>query len=131
MDRINRENPPSDGKITSAKHGIIEAKIDPSDLSAPAENPLPLAMVSFNAYNTTQTAQLSFIDGITRTTELLNQGAEFIPFQIKSEEAEALHRAMGGKRQLVQATTYVVPPNIRANRIFSYYDQLEADDFEL
>ena len=125
MHRINEEFPPSTGKQRSAEQGLLAALVVPSDSFSPPENPLPMAKVNFNDFNQTHALQMSVTDGIARTTEMLTQGAEFVPLQVRNSESMALHKAVGGALPPVPATHYVVPPDIRMGRVNAYYRSID------
>jgi hypothetical protein len=87
MDAINRceHNPWLLRKQLQAREGIESARAD-----AKIMNPLPMASAVL-CFGT----EIRFDDGITRTTELVYQKAEFVPLQVPRNHSDSLHGMIG------------------------------------
>ena len=109
-------------KIRDARQGIASAVI-PSGNFPFSENPLPMAIVGPDYRDG---IGISFGDGVTRTHELVNMGADFIPLQAEVERAQYIQDLVGGSRPYEMASRYVVAPDVRQGRLNAHYDRTIA-----
>lgn len=123
MDKINAREHPAylDYKHTEAKKGLALARKPNNDYPAYGEfSSLPMGMINCSRYED-GTIHVGFIDGITRTTELIIQGAEFVPLQINTDKAKLLQELVGGNLPPRLASDYIVPPEIQRERMLTWY----------
>jgi hypothetical protein len=115
MDKINEKSDAAylRGKHIHAKKGLLEAQKDSSELVGrvfPSEldNPLPMARVYCFSLGG-EPPRIEFSDGITRTTELIFQQAQFVPLQATDREASLLHSLVGGERMPQAVSSFIRP----------------------
>ena len=119
MKEVNRGYDPVglQSKVAAANRGILQAAILPE--TTDALHTLPMAKV--NCLILHGKAQVSFSDGMTRTTQLLFLGAEFVPLEVSSKEAELLHKLVGNGKATVPAADFIIPSDVRIARMTEYY----------
>lgn len=109
-----------------ARQGLLSAKTEittPTAIVTPVGSPLPMPyMGCFTEIKKVREGfwrrsviqerpMIGFIDGVTRSLELLKQGAAFIPIEVHHREAAQLH-AMGGLKPPESVAAYAVPPDV-------------------
>jgi plasmid fertility inhibition factor len=151
MQKILKENPVWYGanglKRASARRGLLAAKTEvtePYAILLPEGNPLPMPLAGarerpkikfdmkpvherkknfFQRFLPQPSVQFGFTNGITRTFELLAQGAEFVPLETNRKEAAFFHQLVGGTKEPESVRNYTVPASVREETERSYYQQ--------
>ncbi len=98
-------------KRKNARHGLLEAKTEVTSrisIIRPGSNPLPMAEGGFITKIETfrsrflrrqlerEVPAIGFTNGITRTLELIAQGAEFVPLEVQNSAVELTQQMVGG-----------------------------------
>ena len=84
------------------------------------EKMMGMARVSCFAING-EPPRIGFSDGVRRTTELVAQGAAFVPLQVPTKEARLLQEAVGGNLSPQPAAAYVLPDEVYRERMLAEY----------
>jgi len=107
----------------SALSAATATSNDPMPVCGLNEHPIPIAIVNCWTFRPDGKPDVTFTDGITRTGQLIRMGAEFVPVQVATGEAELLHKTVGGVLPPRPASDYIVPHDIRMEKMTAYYAQ--------
>ncbi len=101
------------GKHLDAGHGLYAAEaVAHNGYFVPRESPLPMASIGSIGWSADR--PLNFNDGITRTTELIRQGAEIVPLQVNNALARDVHQLVGAEGTYPQsAADFIKSPGFR------------------
>jgi hypothetical protein len=129
-------------KRAYAKKGLLSARTEVTELLTvitPDGNPLPMPYVGasidtervsrglFRRSAIQQVPRIGFSNGITRTFELLAQGAEYIPLEVSNESAALLHKLVGG-RPAESVRNFTVSRSVALEQMRLYYKRQQAPD---
>lgn len=69
----------------------------------------PLTMPRAGLFTHQGQKTISFSDGLTRSAALVRAGAKFVPLQVFSHEARAIHMLVGTDRPPEPASSFIIP----------------------